>query len=109
MVGPHAESAETWGRKSPGENTAIRNLVEHQRASQVVLVVKNPPANAGGKGDTSSIPGLGRSPRGGNGNPFRYPCLENSMARGAWRATRAGIGHNLATESPPPEKEGPLS
>ena len=72
MVGPHAESAETWGRKSPGENTAIRNLVEHQRASQVVLVVKNPPANAGGKGDTSSIPGLGRSPRGGNGNPFQY-------------------------------------
>ena len=54
-------------------------------------------------------PGSGRSPRGGNGNPFRYPCLENSMARGAWRATRAGIGHNLATESPPPEKEGPLS
>ena len=56
MVGPHAESAETWGRKSPGENTAIRNLVEHQRASQVVLVVKNPPANAGDVKDLGLIP-----------------------------------------------------
>ena len=47
------------------------------RASQVVLAVKNPPANAGDVGDAASIPGLGRSPGGGHGNPFQYSCLEN--------------------------------
>ena len=46
-------------------------------------VVKNPPANAGDTGDMASIPGLGRSPGVGNGNPLRYSCLENSMDRGA--------------------------
>ena len=38
-------------------------------------------------GDPDSIPGSGRSPGEGNGNPFQYACLENSMDRGAWRAT----------------------
>ena len=56
-------------------------------ASQVVLVVKNPSANAGDSRDVGSIPGLGRSPGGGNSNPLQYSCLENSMGRGAWRAT----------------------
>ena len=46
-------------------------------------VVKNPPANAGDVGDVCSIPGSGRSPGGGNGNPLQYSCLENSMDRGA--------------------------
>ena len=53
-------------------------------ASQVALVVKNPPANAG---DLGSIPGLGRSLGGGHGNPLQYSCLENAMDTGAWRAT----------------------
>ena len=53
-------------------------------ASQVVLVVKNPAANAG---DAGSIPGLGRSPGGGHGNPLLYTCLENPMDRGVWQAT----------------------
>ena len=44
--------------------------------------VKNPPTNAGDAGDSHSIPGLGRSPEGGNGNPFQYSCLENFMDRG---------------------------
>ena len=57
------------------------------RASQVALVVKNPPANAGGRRDAGSIPGSGRSPGEGHGNPLWYPCLENPMDRGAWRAT----------------------
>ena len=48
-------------------------------ASQVVLVVKNLPANAGGVRDSSSIPELGRSPGGGHSNPFQYSCLENPM------------------------------
>ena len=55
--------------------------------SQVVLVVKNPPANAGDLRDAGSIPGSGRCPGGGNGNPLQYSCLENPMDRGAWRAT----------------------
>ena len=46
------------------------------QASQVVLVVKNPPANAGDIRDMGLIPGLGRSPGGGNGNPLQYSCLE---------------------------------
>ena len=51
-------------------------------------VVKNLPANAG---DPDSIPGLGRCPRGGNGNPLQYPHLENPMDRGAWWATVHGV------------------
>ena len=47
-------------------------------------VVKNLPANVG---DTGSIPGSGRSPGGGNDNPFQYSCLKNLMDRGAWQAT----------------------
>ena len=43
-------------------------------------VVKNPPTNAG---DLGSVPGLGKSPRGGKGNPLQYSCLENPMDRGA--------------------------
>ena len=53
----------------------------------MALVVKNPPANAGEVRNVGSIPGLGRSPAGGNGNPLQYSCLENPMGRGAWRAT----------------------
>ena len=56
-------------------------------ASQVVLVVKNPPANAGDVKDTGSTPRLGRSPGGGHGNPLQYSCRENLMDRGAWWAT----------------------
>ena len=50
-------------------------------------VVKNPPASAGAPGDTGSIPGSGRSPREGNGNPLKYSCLGNPMDSGAWWAT----------------------
>ena len=66
-------------------------------ASQVALVVKNPPGNAGDLKDMGSIPGLGRSPGEGNGNPLQDSCLENSMDRGAWKATVHGvpkIGHD---------------
>ena len=56
------------------------------RASQVVLVVKNPPADAGGVRDVGSVPGLGRSLEGRHGNPLQYSCLENPMDRGAWWA-----------------------
>ena len=53
-------------------------------------MVKNLTANAGGTRDTVSIPGSGRSPGVGNGNPLQYSYLENSMDRGAWRATVHG-------------------
>ena len=46
-------------------------------------MVKNPRANAGDIRDEGSIPGLGRSPGGGHGNPLQYSCLENPMDRGA--------------------------
>ena len=52
-------------------------------ASQVALVVKNLPANAGDLGDSGSSPGWGRSPEGGHGNPLQHFCLENPMDRRA--------------------------
>ena len=61
-------------------------------ASQVAPVVKNPPANAGDARVMGSIPGMGRFPGGGHGNPLQYSCLENPMGRGAWQ----GILHGVA-------------
>ena len=62
-------------------------------------VIKNPPANAGYLG---SIPGLGRSPGEGNGNPLQYSLLGNPTDRGAWWAAAHGghkrVGHDLATK-----------
>ena len=55
-------------------------------------VVKNPPASAG---NVDSIPGLGRSPRVGNGSPLQYSHLENPMDRGSWWATVHGIAKSL--------------
>ena len=52
-------------------------------------MVKNPPANSGDIRDVGSIPGLGRSPGGGYGNPLQYSCLENPMDRGAWKAIQS--------------------
>ena len=48
---------------------------------------KNPPANVGDIKDAGSIPGSGRSPGGGHGNPLQYSCLENPMDRRGWQAT----------------------
>ena len=50
-------------------------------------VVKNLPDNAGPSGDAGLIPGLERSPGGGNGKPFQYSCQDNPMHSGAWQAT----------------------
>ena len=67
------------------------------------IVVKSLHANAETTGDTSSIPGSGRSPGEENGNLLQYSCLENPMDKGAWlaivhRVTR--VGHNLVIKSP---------
>ena len=60
--------------------------------SQVALVIKNPPVNAGHVKDMGSAPGLGRSTGGGHGTPLHYSCLENPMDRGAWWA----MAHRVA-------------
>ena len=64
---------------------------------QAVLVVKNPPANAGDMRDAGVIPGLGKTPGEGSGNPLQCPCLDNSMDRRAWWAMFIGlqrVGHD---------------
>ena len=60
------------------------------------VVVKNPPANVG---DTGSIPGLGRAPGGGNGNPLQCSCLENPIDKGAWRAMVLRVAELDTTEA----------
>ena len=57
------------------------------------LIDKESTCNAGDAGDLGSIPGLGRSPRGGHGNPLQYSCLENPMDRGVWWAAYSPWGH----------------
>ena len=57
------------------------------RASQVALVVKNAPANARGIRDAGSMPGLGGSPGGGQGNPLQYSCLESPKDKGTLQVT----------------------
>ena len=59
--------------------------------SQMALMVKYPPANAGGTRDEGSIPGSGRSPGEENGNPLQYSCLENLMDRGTWWLAVHGV------------------
>ena len=77
-----------------GTKMDLARFQGEEKASQVALVVKNPPTNAGNTGDSGSVPGSGRSPGGENGNPFLDSCL------GVRRATpwdRKRVGHDLAT------------
>ena len=60
-------------------------------ASQVVLLVKNPPVNAGDIRDVGSVPGLQRSPGGGHGNPLQGSCLENPKDRGVCELQSIGF------------------
>ena len=79
------------------QNILIYTWLKQKGISQVVLVVNNPPANAGDIRDAGTIPGSGRSSGGGHGNPLQYSCLENPMDRGAWWATIEGsqrVGHD---------------
>ena len=62
-------------------------------------MVKNPPANAGDIRDAGLIPGSGRSPGGGHGNPLQYSCLENLMDRGAWGTIVCGVAELDTTEA----------
>ena len=68
------------------------------RVSQVMLVVKNPPANAGYVRDAVSIPGSERFSGGGHGNLLHYSCLENPTDRGVWQATLHRVAESDMTE-----------
>ena len=74
--------------------TELRNSIEGDKGFPGGSVVKNPPDNAG---DADLIPGSGRSPGEGNGNPLQCSCLGNPMGRGAWRATVRGVAKHLDT------------
>ena len=65
-------------------------------ASQVVLVVKSLPANAGDVRDKGLIPGSGSSPQVGNGNRLQYPCLKNATDSEAWWAIAHGVAKSLS-------------
>ena len=65
----------------------------------MALVVKNPFASSGDVRDVSSIPGSGRSPGEGHGNPLQYSCLENPMDRGAWQATVHRVAESDTTRA----------
>ena len=75
----------------PPSRTFLKLVFTHielgTRTSQVALVVKILPANAGDIRDAGLIPGSGRSPGEGHGSPLQHSCLENPMVRGAWQAT----------------------
>ena len=72
-------------------NKSFGNNSTSGEASQVAVVVKNPPANAGDVRDAGSVPGSGRSPGGGHANPLQYSGLENPMEGGAWKAAVHGV------------------
>ena len=75
-----------------GWDTTEATNTTYWLASQVALVVKNPPANAAGDvRDSGSVPRLGWASWERNGNPLQYSCLENPMDRGAWQATVHGV------------------
>ena len=74
-------SCSPWGHKESDTTERLNWLILLIGASQVVLAVKNPPANAGDIRDTGSVPGLGKSSGGGHGNPLQYSCLENATDR----------------------------
>ena len=77
--------------KQPGRLLLIQAAHVVVVASQVALVEKNLPANAGGLRDTGSIRGSGRSPGGGHDNLLQYSCLQNPMDRGVWQAMVQGL------------------
>ena len=78
--------ADYWMDGEPRHSDSGRHL-----SQEVVLVVKNPPANSGYIRDVGSVPGSGRSPGGGHGNPLQYSCQGNPTERGAWRAIVHGV------------------
>ena len=91
-VGGFLKTVGVWGKRC--QHPQLEGAPNVHWASKVVLVVKNLADNAGDKRDEGLIPGLGRSPGSGHGNPFQYSCLENPMDRGAWWAVVHGVAKN---------------
>ena len=89
-----------------GKATNLKNYLWSSRASQMALLVKKKKSACQCRRhkrqeDVGSIPGQGKSPGVGNGNPLQYSCLENSTDRGNWWATIMGcqrVGHNWVKE-----------
>ena len=78
---------------APGQTTGRKHSPAHQQkiGLNIYWWLRQLQTGACNAGDRGSIPGSGRSPREGNGNPLQYSCLENSMDGGAWRATVHGV------------------
>ena len=91
-VGGFLKTGGVWGKRC--QHPQLEGAPNVHWASKVVLVVKNLADNAGDKRHEGLIPGLGRSPGSGHGNPFQYSCLENPMDRGAWWAVVHGVAKN---------------
>ena len=84
-------------KASAKEDNRFLRKVTDISLQEATAVVKNPSADAGGRGDTGAVPGSGRSPGEGNGSPIQCSCLENPMDRGVWRAAVHGsqrVGHD---------------
>ena len=99
---PHDVPFQFWGhyiiyKCIRRERQLLKRDATAFRVSQVTLVVKNPPANAGDLREAVSIPESGRSPGEGNGNPLQYSCLENLLDRGAWWATAHRVAESEMT------------
>ena len=76
------------------ELNALLYIIFLSSSLRIAIVVKNPPDNAGDRGDMSSIPGSGRSPGGGHGNSLQYSCLKNLTGRRAWWAVVHGVAES---------------
>ena len=110
---PDVQAGFRKGRGTRDQIANIRWIIEKARIPEkhLLLLYWDFPHSSVGKesacnaGDRGSIPGSGRSPGEGNGNPLQYSCLENPMDRGAWQAIVHGVvrvKHDLATKPPPP-------
>ena len=93
---PQSKSMQILKASAKEDNRFLRKVTDIS-LQEATAVVKNPSANAGGIGHSGSVPGSGRSPGEGNGNPIQYSCLENPMDRRVWWATVDGsqrVGHD---------------
>ena len=104
-LGGRKEKSEKWNQGLPPPChpflcfSALAAPMGLHRPSQVASVVKDLPANAGDTREASLIPGLGRSPEGGHGNPLQYSCLENLTDKGAWWAIVHGVSKGQTQQS----------
>ena len=97
--GQIAESFENSpGKLQDGGSGCILRWNPPKGAAQVAQIEKNPPAIAGDVRDLSLIPGTGRSPGGGHGNPLQHSCLESPVDGGAWWAAIHRVAESHTTE-----------